>query len=1050
MDQQNPYRIYISCAPADIAYKKEIVRVLENMSEPIEVANSMYIYSKENSRQLAAAQPHLYIVLVSANYMSLTGLGNEISVIHTQYFLNQRKIVAIILEPCDWKKDLRDYTIMPQDGRPVSEFKDRQAAYNEIAQHLSNNIRSDQNRKWIDIIHQEMKARFGVLELDNFGLKKIPYDLEFMPWLTKLSLANNEIATIEYLKPLRALRQLNLSHNRIEGIRELNTMKNLRHLDISHNRLRSIGYLRPLVHLTTLELHHNQITRISNLDNNTALKTLGLSNNKITKLENIGHLKELQALYASYNEISDLSELAKLPKLNRIVLSSNKIESLKPLLPKIQKGLPVALNYSFDVEENGLFIKDNTTLSEPSVEVIESGHDAIIKYFTDAGKHGTEQLEIVKLILVGNSRVGKTNFSEFLRHKNITEASKSTHVLDIQLWDAPDFTSASNTPVRVNIFDFGGQDYYHDSHRMYYTHDTAYVLLWDATSNKYSEEIEESEERITYENYPLEYWLESINYNLGVKPAGDPGVNGSPAAIAAGKVPVLIIQNKIDVSEGALDQKGLSAQYNNIWGYFNMSLAKNKRTSIVYEVLKDYMGALNLTGRTLIKFEMDIITSYFARQEPLRVVSLEDFRKECIQVINNADIEFNRDNAVIVAQILHNTGLLFYDKHDGADGKVYTNIRELNDIIKRIMDTAKKGNDKGIFSRAQIDDIPYKAEVLAMLTRNNSIIEINNDDFLVPQFLPVKPDPSVELFLPAFSHCQMRFVYKAYFHKSLLLNLFAKYLKNRNIDTSAGIKSFQFWRNGIIVSKETNSKELVFVEFMKTPECGMVNIRTMAPFNRNGLEKEIEDTLDALSKDWTHDKEISTNSSEFFSVKYLTQQIEETQYVFTKNKKSFTINDFKDLARFEKLPKKLFISYSSKNADFIRRFVTHLEVLKSAGLIEPWYDRMIESGTRWDDTIRMEMKRSDVIIFLLSPDFIATEYVMKTEIPQAIEQMENNEARFFFVQLLPCAWERTILSRYQQTDNPAEPGKNIITIMTPDNDLAWNHVINELAAKLKV
>jgi Leucine-rich repeat (LRR) protein len=218
MDQQNPYRIYISCAPADIAYKKEIVRVLENMSEPIEVANSMYIYSKENSRQLAAAQPHLYIVLVSANYMSLTGLGNEISVIHTQYFLNQRKIVAIILEPCDWKKDLRDYTIMPQDGRPVSEFKDRQAAYNEIAQHLSSIIRSDQNRKWIDIIHQEMKARFGVLELDNFGLKKIPYDLEFMPWLTKLSLANNEITTIEYLKPLRALRQLNLSHNRIEGI----------------------------------------------------------------------------------------------------------------------------------------------------------------------------------------------------------------------------------------------------------------------------------------------------------------------------------------------------------------------------------------------------------------------------------------------------------------------------------------------------------------------------------------------------------------------------------------------------------------------------------------------------------------------------------------------------------------------------------------------------------------------------------------------------------------------------------------------------------------
>jgi GTPase SAR1 family protein len=126
----------------------------------------------------------------------------------------------------------------------------------------------------------------------------------------------------------------------------------------------------------------------------------------------------------------------------------------------------------------------------------------------------------VKLILVGNSKVGKTNFSEFLRNVTLTNTHNSTHLLDIQNWDASFLRSQNGTPMRVHIFDFGGQDYYHDSHRMYYSHDTAYILLWDPETNNYSEEKEDIDyvdRDLVYENYPLEYWLESIHYNLADK-----------------------------------------------------------------------------------------------------------------------------------------------------------------------------------------------------------------------------------------------------------------------------------------------------------------------------------------------------------------------------------------------------------------------------------------------------------------------------------------------------------------------------------------------------
>lgn len=95
------------------------------------------------------------------------------------------------------------------------------------------------------------------------------------------------------------------------------------------------------------------------------------------------------------------------------------------------------------------------------------------------------------------------------------------------------------------------------------------------------------------------------------------------------------------------------------------------------------------------------------------------------------------------------------------------------------------------------------------------------------------------------------------------------------------------------------------------------------------------------------------------------------------------------------------------------------------------------------------MRRSDIIIFLLSPDLLATEYIMKTEIPLALEQQKNDSSRFFFIELQPCGWHRTELSQYQQTDDANDPTKNVICIGQPDNDLKWNLVINELEKKIE-
>ena len=368
------------------------------------------------------------------------------------------------------------------------------------------------------------------------------------------------------------------------------------------------------------------------------------------------------------------------------------------------------------------------------------------------------------------------------------------------------------------------------------------------------------------------------------------------------------------------------------------------------------------------------------------------------------------------------------------------------------MELAKKGQDQGVFYDSQLKEIPFHKDVLALLVKNNSIIRIGEGVFLAPQFLPFRPEGRVGFFLPAFRHRQVCFVYKAYFHKHILLNLFAKYLDGMNVSEAKGVLNLPFWRNGILISNtKGEEKKMVLVEFEKNTTSGMIHICTLQPFSKTSLEGDVMRTLEELNRGWSVNKLISADGRDYFDVAALKADIQEyKRYTFSKGNAVFTINDFKHMENFDHVPKKIFISYSSRNADFIGRFNTHLQVLKDNGLIDPWCDRMLKPGTQWDEAIRKEMKNSDLLILLLSPDFLANEYVMKTEIPLIFDQFGSDDSKFFFIELQPCSWERTDLAKFQQTNDPEKPYKEIISIGDAGNDLEWKKIINALVEKLGV
>lgn len=916
-------------------------------------------------------------------------------------------------------------------------------------------------------------------------------NLETLVKLDTLLLASNQIKKIENLEKLDKLLYIDLENNPIEDVDskslkgnsisfvksylaqknrwkailedEIKAQKGI--LDLNNCNLETIpAEIAEMTWLTELYLYENQITKIENLEKLTKLKVLKLYRNKITKIENLETLVNLNYLTLRENEIQEITGLEKLTKLTRINLSNNQIRSIQPLLPYIKgkKPLTISLEPSYDTRDKGIILYANP-IAEPPIEKIIAGNESIIQFFADSKKYGVRSLDILKIILVGNSSVGKSDLSKFLRKKPISTLHDSTQVLDIQPWEIELNINGDNRKVKVYLYDFGGQDYYHDAHRMYYSEDTAYIVLWDTESNKFSEKTETFDETdansntkttstIIYDDYPLSYWLESIKFNLEGKKNEILKTNPEAAKqIETPLAPVLVLQNKIDLGKGCINQEKLSEQFKNIWGFHSVSLREKKRTRILEEILRDFIESHKIVGRELIKYEYLLFEYFMNNTDPLTTYNLDEFTQKCIAIIGDDSIPFDITKAKTIAKMLNNTGLLYFDEPNSI---IYSNVLEFNKSIKEVMNAAKKGNDKGLFKLndlIQKQEVKFAEPIINLLCRNNSIIELDTGEFVAPQFLPTQPDQNISFFLDAFKYNNIRYLYPAYFHKSLLLNLFAKYISKTSETNAANkLKYFPFWRNGIIIRKTINNVEqTVLVEFNKTSTQGIITIKTMKPFSKNSLEHEIETVIDDLNRGWTVEKEISVDSENYFNINQLKLDASKGVFEFANEKKKFSINDFKHLATFDNLPARIFISYSSKNTEFIHRFITHLEVLKANNSIDYWYDRKIEPGTKWDDAIKDEMSKADIFIFMLSPDFLANKYIFEFELPQAIAQFKDEKSKLFFVELQPCGWQRTIIKEYQQTINKEGTNKDVEIVLDPKNDMVWNKIINQLEEIIK-
>ncbi|AFZ00785.1 leucine-rich repeat domain-containing protein [Calothrix sp. PCC 6303] len=636
---------------------------------------------------------------------------------------------------------------------------------------LSNLTQLDLNRNKITEIPEALAKLTNLtqLYLRNNRITEIPEALAKLTNLTQLDLGTNyNISEIpEAITKLTNLTQLNLTSSQITEIPEvIAKLTNLTQLNLTSNQIAEIPEaIAKLTNLTQLILTSNQITEIPEaIAKLTNLTQLNLTSNQITKIpEAIAKLTNLTQLILSYNQITEIPEaIAKLTNLTQLILTSNQITEIPDAITKLTNLTQLDLSYN--------------RISEIPLEILDSKDPKeILNYLRQISTSETRPLHEAKLLLVGQGSVGKTSLIERLIHDKYDKNQHQTDGLKVQTWNV----SVKNQDIRLNVWDFGGQEIYHATHQFFLTKRSLYLLVCNCRTS-------EEENRI-------EYWLKLIE-SFG------------------GQSPVIIVGNKKDEQPLDINRKALREKYPNIDPrIIETSCQDNIGINELRDAILDQVGNL--------KEVYDLLPlSWFEVKKQLESMT-EDFitynRYIGICHENKIPEEQNQDQLI---DLLHRLGLVLNYR----DHPILKNLNVLKPnwvtegIYALLSDENLKTKTKGIFTDEDLSRILNKERYptqrhddLINLMKKFELcfqLECYPPKFLIAGLLPKDQPDATKL--------EGETLEFQYHYKVLPESIISRFIVN----THEKIHNQIYWRSGVMLQYQENNEIYNIARIKADPE----------------------------------------------------------------------------------------------------------------------------------------------------------------------------------------------------------------------------------------
>jgi GTPase SAR1 family protein len=904
------------------------------------------------------------------------------------------------------------------------------------------------------------------------SLSSIPYTCP----LTSINLDANELKSLDGIEALDSLVALSVEGNNINDIQPLVNLINLEYLNLSKNSISDVRKLGNLQFLYALYLGENKLYDTSALKNNQRLRLLDLQKNHIKNIENFPRLVNLEILDLAENEITTIFtpgslsvwETNGLPNLSYLSLKGNLINHIrgKMTLGRIKT---ISLNTNSLISLDGLqelhslrkLEVENNELNElgalsaildiENLEVVRLSYNSVLDKLPEeviaiGWKAIRDRLRSdslisfneVKVLLLGNPNVGKSNLLEYLETKSVPVNKETTFGIQYKQ------LRLGKSEINMHFWDFGGQEYFHATHQLFFSPGGLHIVLWSRENIQRND----SEPDLCFN---LSYWIRCVERLI----PND----------AINKTDVIVAENKIDLNDyiiTPINQLSYVEKYPSLnFEFTNFSVLHLKRVSSFSALLEEYC-------EKLVKKHPSTYVKYYER-----------IKKSSGNFVSTRDIasdELEVEMVKTAMLVFRNMGLLLYFPNIIPD-KVFIKPQVLLDLLyKDILSEQKK-------AKVSYEEIDHKVnnntlgistkEVINLLTHFDLIFEIPvcPNTYFVPQYL--KPPHTLVNFFK-----QHQFLFPDIFIASdhfmmniAMLRIFSRYGKYVQ---GKDDQEYLFWKDGIVIEKDELILMINFNRQMERIELysdvkgknfplqkEVIDFILSIPLDRHKRLNEEEEqaspeddninwksnyfsvfiSLDGtFYTNWNKLNESVNNDIFQIKVSSVPGNIDEPESaIVSKTVSVFDFNKF--------LPKKskgqmknIFISYSKEDLSLVNKFQEHLSALKLDGKVATWYCTELTAGSEWNFEIQKHFDSADIVCFMISPAFMKTKYIHEHEIMKAFKR-KSEDPSFLIVPIILdfCRWStaHNDLSQFSALPYSAKP------VLDFDNqNMAW-YIIQE-------
>lgn len=820
------------------------------------------------------------------------------------------------------------------------------------------------------------------LALENLGLRQLPKEVAQLTWLGELLAYGNHLSEFpEFVSQLGELEVLILNDNPIHilpaSMSRLTKLKSLEIANVTPSAVDPvIGKLKNLQVLNLGGIGLKEVPSwILNLKN---LRMLSLRDNRFDTLPDwFSDLSNLSFIDISGNDFKQLpSSLCDLKNLSSLFVD--------PIL-----GIPK--------------------------EIVEGGYarKVLDYYFRIKGQR--QPLNEFKLILVGRGGVGKTTLVHRLTTGKYKEF-KRTPGINIIKWPV----QIDSAKVQAHIWDFGGQEIMHGTHRFFMTERALYLVLISGREGT--------------EDHDAEYWLSLIRS-------------------FAGNVPVIILLNKWDDYQFELNRQLLKEKYGKNLVFVETDSRSGKGMSELHERVCQL--AQKLPGlKAAWPSEWRQIKEALPRKKK-SWLTFDDFRDFCAK----QGIDQAKDQEAL-ADSLHHLGLMLsYRKDEALRDFGVLNPQWVTKGIYQILNSSQLRKAQGKFTpKAFADVLPNKSypkavhPYLLALMRKFQLchpLDDKGEKHLIPELL-TKEEPELDKDFPPDKCLGFEYQYDTVLPEGLLPRFIVEtyFLREPKL----------VWRTGAVLER-ANCRALVRGDI----QGRQVVIRVTGVGNGQrellGIIREHFERIHRSFEKLPVTELVPIPKYPQITVPYeellAYERAGDNEYkvVIDRVPVKFSVGELLDgvdlpgsrnvaikgaILEFVEVPL-VFISYAHEDERFRDELRGALTPYERTMTLRMFDDTCIIPGQKWEDEILSKIKQADIVILLLSNDFIRSGYCFGKEMQIARERDRDGDCTIVPIVVRACAYEKLELGQLQAILPNGKPIKQ-----NKDRDAAWLEVTKQL------